>query len=77
MVRKIEIMIKNTEFRLFLFSSLSQSKNKIKAKFTRVKSAFSIRLKKTFANFSIQKAYKPLNTFSSNYVKVKKTLKEG
>ncbi len=57
MVSRIETIIRNTEFKLFLFSSLSQSKNKIKAKFARVKSAFSISFKKTSANFSIHKTY--------------------
>ena len=69
MVSKIEIISKNIEFWLALFSSLNQSKSKVKDKFIRVKSALLISSVKTLLKTSIPKAYEPLNTFSSNYVK--------
>ena len=74
MVRMIETIIRNTEFRLFLFSSLNQSKDKIKAKFTRVKSAFLISSTKILANFSIPKPYpKLLQLFRTGWT----TLNQG
>ena len=54
------------------FLCLSALKNRIVDNTIKTKSKYPLLISssKTSTNFSIQQAYKPLNTFSSNYVKV-------